>query len=132
MINYIETLCKVTRRINPKTLTPNLIWLLSLASSRLVSKQIFYILINFIFEIIGYKNTIKCLRMGQSKLILIANNCPAIRKTELEYYAMLAKVPVHHYTGDNTALGTACGKFFNCSILSILDGGDSDILTEGI
>merc|ERR1719491_1630511 len=44
--------------------------------------------------------------------------------------AMLGKVPVHHYAGDNTSLGTACGKFFNCSILTILDGGDSDILTS--
>ena len=45
--------------------------------------------------------------------------------------AMLAKCPVHHYAGDNTALGTACGKFFNCSVLSSLDGGDSDILSSG-
>ena len=42
---------------------------------------------------------------------------------------MLAKVSVHHYAGDNSALGTACGKLFNCSVVSILDGGDSDILT---
>ena len=82
--------------------------------------------------ILGYKHTMKCVRKGKSKMILVASNCPHLRKSEIEYYAMLAKVPVHHYTGDNTALGTACGKFFNCSILSILDGGDSDILTEGI
>ena len=28
-------------------------------------------------------------------------------------------------------LGTACGKLFRCSTLSILDAGDSDILTAG-
>jgi large subunit ribosomal protein L30e len=44
---------------------------------------------------------------------------------------MLAKCPVHHYSGDNVALGTACGKLYNCSVLTILDGGDSDILTAG-
>ena len=43
--------------------------------------------------------------------------------------AMLAKTSVHHYNGDNTALGTACGKLFNCSVLTIIDAGDSDILT---
>jgi len=81
-------------------------------------------------SILGYKQTMKAVRKGKSKLILIASNCPHLRKSEVEYMAMLGKVPVHHYAGDNTALGTACGKFYNCSILSIIDGGDSDILTE--
>mmetsp|Transcript_25360 Transcript_25360/g.33096 ORF Transcript_25360/g.33096 Transcript_25360/m.33096 type:complete len:127 (+) Transcript_25360:355-735(+) len=79
--------------------------------------------------ILGYKATVKSLRRTKSKMILISSNCPPLRKSELEYLAMLAKTPVHHYTGDNSALGTACGKFFNCSVVSVLDGGDSDILT---
>ena len=62
-------------------------------------------------------------------MVLISSNCPPLRRSEVEYLAMLAKTQVHHYTGDNTALGTACGKLFNCSILSITDPGDSDILT---
>lgn len=33
------------------------------------------------------------------KLIIIANNCPPLRKSEIEYYAMLAKVTVHHFHG---------------------------------
>jgi hypothetical protein len=33
------------------------------------------------------------------KLIIIANNCPPLRKSEIEYYAMLAKIGVHHYNG---------------------------------
>merc|ERR1712174_72133 len=78
--------------------------------------------------ILGTKHSIKTLRNGKSKMVLIASNCPPLRKSEVEYLAMLAKTQVHHYSGDNTALGTACGKFFNCSVLSILDGGDSDIL----
>jgi ribosomal protein L30E len=31
--------------------------------------------------------------------VIIANNCPPLRKSEIEYYAMLAKVGVHHYNG---------------------------------
>ena len=54
---------------------------------------------------IGYKSAIKALRQGQSKLILISNNCPAIRRTELEYYAMLSKSSVHHFDGNNIELG---------------------------
>merc|ERR1712125_104596 len=53
---------------------------------------------------------------------------PPLRKSEVEYLSMLAKTSVHHYSGDNTALGTACGKLFNCSVLAITDAGDSDIL----
>lgn len=80
--------------------------------------------------ILGYKATVKALRKSKAKMILISSNCPQLRKSEIEYYAMLAKCTVHHYAGDNAALGTACGKFFNCSIMSILDAGDSDILTN--
>ena len=79
--------------------------------------------------ILGYKATLKALRKSKAKMVLISSNCPPLRRSEVEYLAMLAKTQVHHYTGDNTALGTACGKLFNCSILSITDAGDSDILT---
>ena len=34
--------------------------------------------------------------------MLISNNCPALRKSEIEYYAMLAKVGVHHYAGSTS------------------------------
>ena len=33
-------------------------------------------------------------------------------RSEIEYYAMLAKTGVHHYAGNNNELGTACGKYF--------------------
>ena len=51
-----------------------------------------------------------------------------LRKSEVEYYAMLAKTGVHYYSGDNVDLGTACGKYFRVSTLSIIDPGDSDII----
>lgn len=89
----------------------------------------------------GYKSAIKALRQGQSKLILIANNCPAIRRTELEYYAMLSKSQVHSFDGNNVELGknchffanffeigTACGKMYRVGVMVINDAGDSDIL----
>jgi large subunit ribosomal protein L30e len=47
-----------------------------------------------------------------AKLVLIADNCPPLRKSELEYYAMLSKTSVHHFAGTNIALGTAAGKLF--------------------
>jgi len=38
---------------------------------------------------------------------------------------MLAKTGVHHYTGNNIELGTACGKYFRVTTLSITDPGVS-------
>jgi len=40
---------------------------------------------------------------------------------------MLSKTPVHHYAGNNMDLGTACGKYFRASVLSVTNAGDSDI-----
>jgi len=77
---------------------------------------------------LGYKSVLKSLRSGKSKLVLISNNCPALRKSEIEYYAMLSKTGVHHYNGNNVDLGTACGRYYRCSCLSITDPGDSDII----
>lgn len=62
--------------------------------------------------------------------MLISSNCPPLRKSEVEYYAMLSKCAVHHYAGSNNDLGTACGKYFRVSVLSVTDAGDSDILRQ--
>merc|ERR1712071_621258 len=77
---------------------------------------------------LGLRQTLKTLRQGKSKLVIIANNSPPLRKSEIEYYAMLAKTGVHPYTGNNIELGTACGKYFRVCPLSIPDPGDSDII----
>ena len=79
---------------------------------------------------LGYKSTLKTLRQGKAWLVIIADNCPPLKKSEIEYYAMLAKTGVHHYTGNNIDLGTACGKYFRVSTLSITDPGDSDIVRD--
>jgi large subunit ribosomal protein L30e len=77
---------------------------------------------------LGVKETLKQLRAGKSQLVLIANNTPTLRKSEIEYYAMLAKTTVHNYAGTNVDLGTACGKLYRVSVMSVQDAGDSDIV----
>ena len=61
---------------------------------------------------LGLKSALKNMRSGKAKLILISANTPPLRKSEVEYYAMLSKTAVHHYQGSNIALGTAAGKLF--------------------
>ncbi|KAG7527437.1 hypothetical protein FFLO_06936 [Filobasidium floriforme] len=77
---------------------------------------------------LGYKQALKNLRNGKAKLILISQNCPPLRKSEIEYYAMLSKTSVHHYQGSNVELGTAAGKLYRVGVMSIVDAGDSDLL----
>lgn len=65
---------------------------------------------------------------GKAKLVIIASNTPPLRRSEIEYYAMLSKTGVHHFAGSNIDLGTACGKLYRVGALSITDPGDSDII----
>ncbi|EPZ33792.1 60S ribosomal protein [Rozella allomycis CSF55] len=79
---------------------------------------------------LGVKSTLSSIRNNKAKLIILSSNTPALRKSEIEYYAMLSKTPVHHYSGNNIDLGTACGKFFRVGVMSITDPGDSDIIAK--
>jgi large subunit ribosomal protein L30e len=78
---------------------------------------------------LGFKLTLKALRQSRTKLIFIASNCPPLRKSMAEYYAFLAGANVQHFAGNNNELGKACGKIYGVSVLSIIDAGDSDILS---
>ncbi|KAI9176167.1 60S ribosomal protein L30 [Blastocladiella emersonii ATCC 22665] len=79
---------------------------------------------------LGFKSTLKAIRNGKAKLVILSANCPPLRKSEIEYYAMLSKTFVHHYSGNNIELGTACGKLFRVGVLAITDAGDSDIINQ--
>ena len=79
---------------------------------------------------VGYKLAKKALRNGNSKLMIIASNCPAVRKTELEYLSALSGSKVLHWEGTNVELGTACGRLHRVCVLTVQDAGDSDILTS--
>ena len=74
----------------------------------------------------------KMLRNGQSKLVIISNNCPAIRRTQLEYMAILGGSKVLHFEGNNVELGTAVSRMHRVCVLAIQDPGDSDILASVI
>ena len=78
---------------------------------------------------LGYKTVIKSLRTNKVKMVIVSSNTPALRKSEIDYYAMLAKCQVVNYAGNNTELGTACGKYFRVGAMGILEAGDSDILS---
>lgn len=73
---------------------------------------------------LGYKAALKSLRACKSKLVLICNKCPAMGKSDVENFAMLAK------TGGGTisTVPTPCGHYYRMGCVSITDPGDSDII----
>ncbi|XP_037595287.1 60S ribosomal protein L30-like [Cebus imitator] len=68
--------------------------------------------------VLGYKQILKMIRQGKAELVILTNNCPAFRKSKIEYDAMLTKTGVHHYSSNNIELGTACGQYYRVCTLA--------------
>ena len=78
--------------------------------------------------IFGFSDTLKSIKSGKAKAIILAANCPKKRREEIEYYSRLSEIPVILYDGSDADLGLVCGKTFRVSALTIRSEGDSDIL----
>ena len=61
---------------------------------------------------LGTKSTLKTIRNGKAKLVFVSNNCPPVRKSLIQYYAMLAKIQVYLFSGNNVDLGIPILLFF--------------------
>ena len=48
--------------------------------------------------------TVACSETAANMSIITAGNTPPLRKSELEYYSMLSKTPVHHFSGTNVSI----------------------------
>jgi len=78
--------------------------------------------------VFGANSAVKNAQTGKAKLIVIAANCPAKVRGDIEYYSKLSELKVLVYNGTSIDLGMVCGKPFMVSALSIKETGDSDIL----
>ncbi|WP_456371120.1 50S ribosomal protein L30e [Geoglobus sp.] len=73
---------------------------------------------------VGSKRTIKAVRDGKAKLVIVARNCPEEVLEKLRQY----DVRVITYDGTNMELGAICGKPFSVAALAIVNEGESEIL----
>ena len=78
--------------------------------------------------LLGSKNAIKAAKLGKAKLIVVAENCPAHIRADIEYYARLSGIPVVEFRGTSWDLGLVCGKPFMVAALTIKDPGLSRIM----
>lgn len=76
----------------------------------------------------GINRTIKATKLGRVQLIILAKNCPTEKKSQIEYYAKLANIPIVEFSGSGYDLGALCGRGHVVSAISVYDPGDSKIL----
>ena len=70
--------------------------------------------------ILGSKRTIKYLKLGKAKKIILSNNCPEIVKKDVEHYTKLTGIKLESFDGTSKQLGIFCGKPFAISALAIV------------
>lgn len=70
--------------------------------------------------VLGTDRVLKLLKAKKLGSIILAKNCPAKSKADLEYYAKLAQVPVTQVEQTNEELGIICKKNFFVSVAGIL------------
>ncbi|TDA30322.1 MAG: 50S ribosomal protein L30e [Hadesarchaea archaeon] len=79
--------------------------------------------------VLGTDRSLKLLRAGKVKMVIVASNCPDKVKREVEYLSKLFGVPLFRYPGSSVELGTAVGRPFSVNVCSVLDPGNSSILS---
>jgi len=77
---------------------------------------------------LGAKEALDSAKFARAKLLILAANCPENERKDIVYYAKQSSVPVHIYAGTSIDLGSACGKNFVVSALTIKEPGDSEIM----
>ena len=79
--------------------------------------------------VIGTEKSLKAIKRGQAKLVIVASNCSRDVMDDIKHYSKLAGIQFRVFDEDSTALGLACGKPFSVNVLAVVDPGNSDILS---
>ena len=74
--------------------------------------------------VIGTEKTLKKLKSGKVKKVLVCSNCPSQVEGDISYYAGLCGAEVFKLDYPNEELGTMCKKPFSISVLSLLKGAN--------
>jgi large subunit ribosomal protein L30e len=70
--------------------------------------------------ILGTGRTVKYLKLGKVKMIVMASNCPDEVRKDLEQYTKLGEVKLEKFDGTSKQLGVFCGKPFSIATLAIV------------
>ncbi len=75
----------------------------------------------------GQRQTMSACNSSDARMVILAANCPMDYVEDL--LSRHPDVPMHQVALVNRELGAACGKPFAVSALTVVDAGDSDLLT---
>ncbi|ACX73385.1 ribosomal protein L7Ae/L30e/S12e/Gadd45 [Methanocaldococcus vulcanius M7] len=78
--------------------------------------------------VLGSKRTVKFVKHGEGKLVVLASNIPSEIEEDVKYYAKLSNIPVYQHKITSLELGAVCGKPFPVAALLVLDEGLSNIM----
>ena len=70
-------------------------------------------------NVYGTERTIKMLKKGELKYVVVSKNAPESIVNDINHYAAIAGVEVHRVDMDNTELGALCKKPFSVSVLGV-------------
>ena len=76
----------------------------------------------------GTKEAEKSLKNGTARLLIIANNAPKLTMDKLVSFAEMGKIPLYRFAGTGLELGSACGKPFTVSTMTVEGEGKSRVL----
>ncbi len=80
--------------------------------------------------IVGSKKTIKSLKMGKTKGLIVAQNTPKEIMGDINYYSQFRNIPVIEYPNNSIELGSVCGNPYPVCSIGILNTGKSKILSS--
>jgi len=69
--------------------------------------------------VIGIRESIRYIKMGDAKLIVMSNNIPVRMKKEIEHNAKVSGAKIETFNGNSMELGVVCGKYFPITALVI-------------
>ncbi len=78
----------------------------------------------------GSASTLREIKKGNGKLVILAGNCVNAQKQVIESYSKLANVPIYVFEGTSIELGGLCKKPHSVMAMLIEDAGNSDLLNE--
>ena len=69
--------------------------------------------------IIGFRESVKSLKSGDVKSVIVSNNIPDNIKKDIEHNTKLSGVKLEVFEGSSKDLGVVCGKPFSVTVLAI-------------
>lgn len=74
--------------------------------------------------VIGYRRSVKLLKIGGLKAIVVAEGSPKAIVSDIKYYARLGNIPVIIYRGSSMDLGTLVGRPHPVTVIGVIDPGN--------